>query len=500
MMYDAAIHQPWPYCEERYTTSRESTNKTYKSKYKLFIEWFAEHNVAHSLTTTEGEFGTIFVTPHNVDQYYKYYVVNTKGKADTVKKHFNSLDWYLKHVENPGTNGLDMTPVIRNAIRQQQINHKAQSTVDNQGVDPHKGIKDLLSEEDNEKILNYIYKHRLDDSLDILFDYTWGRNAGVRGQSSRSFVLNDLNLSTGFGPETAAPRNRTLLLILRKGNIHKDRFTVDRQVGVYRHVDYRQCAVFATGLLLIRRLRYLNNTISFTKPRKNRPALWWGKSLTRFDDYDAAAHAMTEVLKGTKVELNKVTHHRTQAVLLGGARGLNDEQISRFTKHKTDKLHTSYSAEVEEEALNVMAGFRKAEPRFVKEEHILFPHDNFVKDAMLVLLPRYQQYLTQRASKGGDKGRACRTLLTKVIPYLVEVVLQDGIYFIMDFPDHQMSNLLRVSQSITVLVYVLYSYCTRIVLVLYYYCAVTVLYYSTVLLVVLYSYCTVLYCTSTVMY
>ena len=77
-----------------------------------------------------------------------------------------------------------------------------------------------------------------------MFSYSWGKNAGVCGASTRAMVLCDLNLSYGFGPELFAPRNRTLLLILRKGFVHKDKHTTDKQVGVQRHRDYKQCSVF----------------------------------------------------------------------------------------------------------------------------------------------------------------------------------------------------------------------------------------------------------------
>jgi hypothetical protein len=461
---NAAINEPWPYCEARYIAGREKTNKTYQRNYKAFITWFDRHHFEGNdlhLDTTMADLGVVFVTQHNAEQYYQHCLINTKGVADTVKKHFNSLDWYLKHVENPGCSGLVNSAVIQNSVRQQQINNKERNTVENRGIDPHKGIKDLLSEEDNLKIIKYIYRQRPNDSLDVLFDYTWGRNAGVRGQSSRSFTLSDINLSTGFGPEPVAPRNRTLLLILRKGDIHKDRFDIDRQVGVYRHKDYKQCDVFATGLILLRNLRELEHRIKFHKPLANRPGLWWSHQITRFNKYSAAAHAMKEVLKGTGVELNKVTHHRTQSVLLGGVRGLNDEQISRFTKHKTDKLHTSYTAEVEEEALNVMSGFRKYESRFVKEEFVSIPPDMRAK-CIVKLLPRYNQYLQQRASALGDKGRACRTFLLKVLPYLIDVVIQNGIYFIRDFADHPSAVILRVS------VLLLYCLCTMFRIHFYY--------------------------------
>jgi hypothetical protein len=37
--------------------------------------------------------------------------------------------------------------------------------------------------------------------------------------------------------------------------------------------------------------------------------------------------------------------------------------------------------------------------------------------------------------------------LNYLLPYFVEVLVQDGVYFVKDFPDHPMSQYLKVSRS-----------------------------------------------------
>ncbi len=49
----------------------------------------------------------------------------------------------------------------------------------------------------------------------------------------------------------------------------------------------------------------------------------------------------------------------------------------------------------------------------------------------------------------GNTFSCCRKFLNKVIPYLVEVLIQDGIYLIRDFPNHTMLNHLKVQTRIT---------------------------------------------------
>jgi hypothetical protein len=222
-----------------------------------------------------------------------------------------------------------------------------------------------MATDDNIKIATYIWKHR-PDYADLMFCYTWGHNAGVRGASARVFQLCDLNLSFGYGPEKVTPRNRTLLLILRKGGRHKEKSTEDKQVGVHRHRDYRQCSVFATGILLIKLLRKLGDGINFTQRNKKKDATWWGVELCNFKKINDQSTPMREVFSKTGVDSQcKVTHRRTQAVLMGGSEGLNKDQISTYTKHIVDKLHKAYLPDCEKEAMKVMAGFEKVSFFFV---------------------------------------------------------------------------------------------------------------------------------------
>jgi hypothetical protein len=354
----AAIVDVIAYCKQRYDNQVHKTNATFKRLYLRYLEWYVRHrnDAALSLTTTQSDHGVVYITQHNVDKYYSQYVVTTLANRDNTKRHLYALNWYLRHVENPLGVLIEESAIIRRSIDTQQAHYCAHSNTANAGIDPHKGLRDLMSDEDNLKILKYIWGRR-PDYADLAFSYLWGRNAGVRGSSSRSFLLSDINHSNSYGPERTSPRNHTLMLILRRGSRHKDRYTINKQVGVQRHRDYRQCAVFATGVLVINRLREKGNTISFLHPNKNTRCNWWDVELSDFSKYGEESAAMLQVLQATDVDYCKVTHHRTQAVLIGGSRGLDPWKISSLTKHSHDKLHQSYMPEVEQSTMKVMSGF-----------------------------------------------------------------------------------------------------------------------------------------------
>lgn len=363
---------PFDICDERYNNRTLPDDKlTYLKCYKKFLKWYIVHTNNHNntleLNTEDGEDGKpCYATQHNADMYFLHSVpIDIKGSYNNAKKQLYAIQYFRHELENPLLDKIVASAAVVLGLKRQQENIQSVAAVTYGGVDPHKGLRDIMSEEDNLKIVKYIWRNRPDYS-DLMFCYTWGRNAGVRGASSRTFQLCDLNLSTGYGPENEHPRNRTLLLVLRKGHRHKEKSTEDKQVGVQRHRDYRQCCVFATGILLINRLRHLGSRIKFTQPDKKIDANWWGIELCNFNKINDQSTPMRDVYIKTGVDsMCKVTHHRTQAVLIGASNGLNNSQIASFTKHTQDKLSKAYLPDCEKTAMKVMAGFQKVSNLFV---------------------------------------------------------------------------------------------------------------------------------------
>ena len=93
----------------------------------------------------------------------------------------------------------------------------------------------------------------------------------------------------------------------------------------------------------------------------------------------------------------------------------------------------------------------KWEQRFVKEEHIIIDEyqmngcDSFFQFVLRELIPNYDNYVKQYNSGNGDKSECATNFLFHILPYLVHVVIQNGIYFVKDFPEHHFSKLLLVS-------------------------------------------------------
>ena len=94
---------------------------------------------------------------------------------------------------------------------------------------------------------------------------------------------------------------------------------------------------------------------------------------------------------------------------------------------------------------NVMSEHAKGKREYFVSR-TLIPLDHDIEWYCNRLLPNYRRWRWERNTRAyGDKSTCCDTFLNNIIPYFVEVLVQDGIYFVKDFPKHPMSLLLKVS-------------------------------------------------------
>ena len=428
-------------CEQEFVRmnellSRRPKNSAYVQEYKRFVRWVEHNNL---------RIGEDFIHRVSVDRYFQEDVVQRTCKKANISRIHQALEWFYENFESNRGGGVVFkvkSPLVEAAQRQQEENYKLSPNT-KLGVDPHKGLKDILKESDRERMSHWILDHRQDwGSLNTSF--SWGNNAGVRGASSRKFTFADIYTSEGFGPEREGVRARILLLVLRSGDRNKERFTTDRMIGSWRHRNVFLCGVFSLSVHVLHELQK-DDDINFYHRDKTENADWWGKGLIDFDTLDEESDAMKAVYEGTGVEGCKLTHNRTYAVQQGGSEGLAPYEVNSFTKHATDKSNKAYQPEVNKKACKVMAGFGMDEGYFVEREHLELPDG--IRTLTNILLPKYKTWVAQHESAKGDKSSCCRHFLFEIIPHMVRVLVQDGIYLISKHPNHEMSNYLKVSNA-----------------------------------------------------
>jgi hypothetical protein len=434
--------------------SRRKVDRSYQNEYKTFVTWAEQNGFRKPGTHCK------YIHRPAIHAYFSRGVVGRDGARNHIGRIHQALQWMYTNVEDTGDPRTVYTlrdATVVAAINQQQENWRNGGSRKHLGADPHNGLKDLMAMSEKLKVVRYMHETRGDWGA-LTSTFTWGCNCGVRGASSRRFVYSDLNLSHGFGPEKEGDRNRTLMLVLRKGTAHKDKFTTDKQVGTWRHKFWELCSQFNLSLSVINDLRN-DSTVNFLHEEKDQRAPWWDKPLIEFDKPEEDSGAMKQVYRDTGVKSCKLTHHRTHAVQLAGSEGLAPWQITTMTKHMLDKLNSAYQPEMDRETAKVRSGHERDEPYFQGTSHLQAPMP--VSSLMDLLLPKYGEWCEQQQSRHGDKSSCCETFLYSVLPYMVEVVVQDGIYLIEKFPEHEMSMYLKVCYYLTLLVQYTMEYNTN---------------------------------------
>lgn len=250
----------------------------YQLQYKRFKAFVDESN---ELSSIHG-----YLTRENIDAFFDSDVRHRRNGKSAMQKIIPALQWYSDYREHVGAavKFVAKSPITEAALKAQAALFKSIGGSGNPGQDPHYGLKDNLSIHDRLKIMDYIYNQRARWGP-TSFTFTWGNNAAIRGASNRKLVYADLRMSLGYGAEEEGKLSRALLVVLRKGPIHKDRHDKDDQVAVWRHKHYKVCTVFSTAAHILWSLKK-DNTINFLHADKSKRASWWDKEIIDVQNKD----------------------------------------------------------------------------------------------------------------------------------------------------------------------------------------------------------------------
>jgi hypothetical protein len=409
-------------------------NRGYNSEIKKFCKWVERQRVSGDLPR-----GRHLVTRKILDLYFTMTVPYRNGVESTVAMIHRALSWYVKHrpVDCDPPNIVVVNDIVTKAYQAQKARHEASTK---KAADPHYGLKDTMTDTDKKKIVSFVLNERESWGPELVVN-NMGHQVGTRGASMRAFVYCDMNLTRGFGPEKEGRLSRTLTMVLRKGSLHKDHHITDKQVGWWRHREYMLCTSFALSMHVLWDL--VNDpTINFFHRNKKERNDWWGKKFIPYEEYDDQAGPMDVAYAATGVSSCKKTHLRTLAVQHAGSEGLAPWQINTMTKHMLEKINSAYQSEVDKKTMKVMAGFSQDESYFVPRASISLPLE--IDQLCHLMIPKLAEWRMQAESPRGDKSICCRKFLWEILPLFVEILVQDGIYLIRDFPNHEMSHYLKV--------------------------------------------------------
>lgn len=125
--------------------------------------------------------------------------------------------------------------------------------------------------------------------------------------------------------------------------------------------------------------------------------------------------------------------------------GLIGDEVRSLTKHNRDVFEKDYMCELSILCMNTMAGFlpkKKHGEYYVPRATISLPNSMTGEDLVKILFPMINTWRLESRSQGGDASASANSFLHSVLPYLCEVMAQDGVLWMRNHPANPSVRLL----------------------------------------------------------
>ena len=293
--------------------SSGTADSTYLAEWRNFKDWINEQanepepevlnefpDVGAQINNDDdGDSTSCYITRANLDAYFQHVVVHRIGARDTIKRIEQALKHYAlykeHHLTDANVRGNHFTSeIMKAAMAAQSVKEKRRGDIGSQIDDlcPHRFCKHTMSIKERVKVVTAAMNGG--EWQNAIVAINLGHNVALRGASTRALTLSDLLMATGYGPGSdkshGDPRfDRTLNIVLRKGAVHKDRFSSVKQVGCWRHRNYLLDPNFSIGLAVLYGLRKAGASVEFKERSAggnlatSRP-LWWDLPLIEWSD------------------------------------------------------------------------------------------------------------------------------------------------------------------------------------------------------------------------
>lgn len=422
-------------------------------RYRLFVD-------AERLTGNLPD-GEKYITRANVDRYFSQIVRHLTVSPVTAYRHATAIQWYATNREYYAEANQFL---VRNGVNsevQRALNDQANNYAEAYVLalhDAHANLPtDVLTKGDHRKVMQHVLTNNLQCYQSFAVSWTVCHATFLRLDSLRKMRLCDLRADHAHGPCEDGP-NATILSFILQPYQHKDDAVGGNQatqreqegggntrapnsykkrvVGMYRHQNIDQCGTSQTAMSLFLRLRR-NHQVSFIVPAdgQNRPS--WQRELI-LNDWSANRSpytTYTRVLQACNVSFNKVTHLRSAGMEYASAQGeLPADVLATMSKHRGDRIFQCYMTELHPPVMRVMAGFKSDDPYFVARTQIEPPFS--AEEATTLCFPLIGLWKEEQASPNGDKDKSAKNFLADVLPFLSRVILQDGPYWLRQYPGH----------------------------------------------------------------
>jgi hypothetical protein len=410
---------------------------TYAREWRRFKEFVDAERAADNIPS-----GEKYLTRENVDLYFSEKISKRNVNPDGARRVVSALQWFSDRYEHAFDAFKVESPYVIRALAAHKQHHGA--SLATKIVDPHGKLPtDVMTDDEYMKAHDIILKSQ--EWQDLQLAWSTCDQTYVRYSSFAKLELSDIRADFAHGPpKDTGPGNKGMIsLVLRPGGTHKDRFKYTKVVGGWRHLNYIRCSTGALAMNLMVRFHEDPKLVNMTFYKDaDGSAKWWTESLRmNWNATNKAAETAYKVIYNKAgIKWCKCLHLRKAGMDKAGTAGVSEDAVSTMSKHNADKIRR-YMPELHAEVMKVMAGFQTDEEYYVPRTLLEMPWTPL--EMTRAVFPRYDQWVAQQQSPFGDNSMAASNFLYQTLPFLALVALQDGIYWIRDYPNNSASRMLR---------------------------------------------------------
>ena len=424
-------------------------DSTYLREWNRYKRWVTGKRATEVLRP-----GEKYITRDAIDLYFTEVVAHLTVTPKTAQRIRPSLQFFADKLEHVGEDFCVNSQFVNEGIATQTQTY-INASFSNKS-DPHKNLPcNILTHEEHVRALDYIFSNNVESWQSLYMSWTLGNNTLIRCDTFLKLCLPNLCFNGTHGP--LLDENNTplpmLSIILNAEQVKEGKKRKNKRItGSWRHKYYLRDATAAIAFSLFSKL-YYDNSVNFYEGRggENTKPSWWKIKLSfnQWKNTRVASSAYNVLLDSCGITWGKIVHMRAAGIEHASAMGeLDAAAVATLSKHQKSNLDKVYMTELFPPILRVMAGFSYTENKCKTNSTIYHVPRCLIKlpwsddQVSRFIFPKIDIWRDQYFSPEGDKSEAAKNFLFGVLPFLAQVVVQDGIYWIRDYPDHEISKLL----------------------------------------------------------
>jgi hypothetical protein len=420
----------------------------YKGIWIRFKKW-VDASEALGATLVDGK----YLTRDNVDYYFLFVVKDLCCTPKSATRHLYALQHFAKNSEHVLGAFVVSSPAVTTALAAQNVGYQQKLLLTFVSAHDKLPTNTLTPSQELAIMMRGL---QITSWRDFAQAFAVMNQTAIRGDLNRLLRLCDLEHDSVNGPGAHGEDKLPMLALIQQHNTGKKKEQKKRMMGMWRHVRWYKCGTGMIAASLACSLRE-DASIHFCHVEEGTNPDWYRLKLISWKDYNPMYKVFKQVYEDLGIKWDKTTHIRTQGIDNFARGGGKKEEIGQMSKHSSgDTLDLSYLPELSADVMMIAAGFsrRLGENSYLVDrwrinpndpEFALLPDNPNANDSDLAALiwPAYNRWVAQHNSTVGALKWKCGTnFLEKTLPFLAKVLVQDGIYWIKAYPQHEVSRLL----------------------------------------------------------